>query len=313
MASTSPTLEALQAAHPTIPLVLPSSPEYPSVRHIYNALSSAIPFAIAQPQTAQDVAALIRFASAHSIEISVRVGGHDVHGRSIIPGALVLDLRGLNRITVNSGDADGKQGTTATATLGGGVLQGALATTLGEHGLVAATGTIDSVGYVGWATLGGYGPWTSVFGLGVDQIVAATIVNAQGEIVQADEETLAGIRGASGNFGVIVEVVIKVYPFDKVCLTISFCSGFLNWGGLLSCCWHLRISFQSFLPSPHSRSLSRRFFTTNWNFGYLKFSSEPWIVVSVGKYLPRRRGLSLHKITSVPCSLTFPKSFQVSN
>lgn len=52
------------------------------------------------------------------------------------------------------------------------------------------------------------------YGLGVDQIVGATIVNAQGEEVEASKDILFGIRGAQGGpFGIVTELKLKVYPF----------------------------------------------------------------------------------------------------
>lgn len=42
------------------------------------------------------------------------------------------------------------------------------------------------------------------------------MVNAEGKIVTADSRMLKGIRGACGNFGVIVEMTVKVYPLPKV-------------------------------------------------------------------------------------------------
>ena len=44
------------------------------------------------------------------------------------------------------------------------------------------SGTVASVGYTGWATLGGYGPLILHYGLGVDQIIGAKIVNSLGEV-----------------------------------------------------------------------------------------------------------------------------------
>lgn len=79
-----------------------------------------------------------------------------------------------------------------------------------------SSGTVASVGYTGWATLGGYGPLTSHYGLGVDQIIGAKIVNARGEVQDADEELLVGIRGGGGSLGIIAELIIKVYPINKV-------------------------------------------------------------------------------------------------
>jgi FAD/FMN-containing dehydrogenase len=53
--------------------------------------------------------------------------------------------------------------------------------------------------------------------MGVDQIVAAKLVGAQGKIFDATEELLAGIRGGGSIFGVIVELTVKVYPLPEVC------------------------------------------------------------------------------------------------
>jgi FAD/FMN-containing dehydrogenase len=72
------------------------------------------------------------------------------------------------------------------------------------------------VGYVGWATQGGIGPFTTLHGLGADQIISAKLVNASGEVVDASKELLKGIRGGGGIFGVIVELTIKVYPSEQV-------------------------------------------------------------------------------------------------
>jgi FAD/FMN-containing dehydrogenase len=55
-----------------------------------------------------------------------------------------------------------------------------------------------------------------MYGLGVDQIVGAKIVNAKGELVEANDEMLKGIRGGGGIFGVIAELAIKVYPLKEV-------------------------------------------------------------------------------------------------
>lgn len=41
-------------------------------------------------------------------------------------------------------------------------------------------------------------------------------MNAKGELVEASDELLQGIRGGGGIFGVIVELKIKVYPLSKV-------------------------------------------------------------------------------------------------
>jgi len=63
---------------------------------------------------------------------------------------------------------------------------------------------------------GGYGQWGPNYGLGLDGIIGAKVVNQNGDIIEADEELLKGIRGAGGFAGVIVELTIKVYPLRTV-------------------------------------------------------------------------------------------------
>lgn len=75
---------------------------------------------------------------------------------------------------------------------------------------------MGSVGYAGWCTYGGYGPWANLYGLGVDQIIGARLVDGNGRMTDADDELLEGIRGAGPTFGVIVELIIKVYPLREV-------------------------------------------------------------------------------------------------
>jgi FAD/FMN-containing dehydrogenase len=135
-----------------------------------------------------------------------------MHGRSTKPNTVVVDLRLLNKVQVNP--------TTSTATIAGGALIRDVITTLQPAGYITPIGSIASVGYVGWAMYGGYGTYSSRFGLGVDQIVAARVVTATGEIVTAnadsDAELLKAIRGGGGAFGVIAEVTVRVYKLERI-------------------------------------------------------------------------------------------------
>lgn len=136
----------------------------------------------------------------------------------MVERALLIDLRLLTGVTIES---DRK-----SARIQGGTLQEEVGNTLWKEGLGTATGSIPSVGYVGWATYGGYGPFSPHWGLGADQIISATVVNPEGEIYVADQDLLQGIRGAGGLFGVILKLTVKVYPLHKVCF--AFFSARMN-------------------------------------------------------------------------------------
>lgn len=206
-------LQVLIAKHRHITLATPSSPNYASLRKIFARDQHAVPLAIVRPQSAADVSLLIKFAVATSISFTVRVGGHNLAGASFAQDALAIDMRDIAYTNIA---ADKK-----TARVGGGILQLDLAVALEKEGLATPLGMIASVGYVGWATYGGYGPFSNRWGLGCDQIVGAKVVNSEGEIVEADERLLKGLRGGGGLFGVIIEVTIKVQTLKSVSSGLS--------------------------------------------------------------------------------------------
>ncbi|ETI19496.1 hypothetical protein G647_09330 [Cladophialophora carrionii CBS 160.54] len=193
---------------PDLTVLTASSPDWDKTRATYFIDNPAQPIAIARPRNAEQVSTFVKAARSHGVKISVRVGGHDVAGRSVVDGCFVLDLREINFIEVS----EDKQ----TATIGGGILIGDVIKTLTPRELVTPFGYFPTIGYAGWAMMGGYGWLASRFGLGVDQIERARVVTAQGGIVEADAELLKGIRGAGGNFGVIVELGIRIYPLEKL-------------------------------------------------------------------------------------------------
>ncbi|EEA27467.1 conserved hypothetical protein [Talaromyces marneffei ATCC 18224] len=201
-------LEAFLRDHPEIKCTLPSSPEYASDRRIFLLSRKANPFAIAHPESAEQVRALVKFARTNGIKFTIQGGGHNLQGLCIEEGALTIDMRAFTSVKIA---ADRK-----TATVGAGILQDELGRILWKEGLSTPAGAIPSVGYLGWAMYGGYGPFSSNWGLGVDQIVAATVLDASGAISEADNTLLRSIRGAGGAFGIILGVTIKVYPMKTL-------------------------------------------------------------------------------------------------
>ncbi|KAF3392690.1 hypothetical protein F1880_008603 [Penicillium rolfsii] len=203
-----PALEAFLQGYPTIQYIPPSSPEYSAARKPWNHARLDNPLAVVKPQSPADVAVLVKYAKLNALPFTIRSGGHNLEGRCVAQDALLIDLRALNAVTIASDRT--------TATVQGGILQDELAGKLWEHGLATPTGASPTVGYVGWAMYGGYGPFSARWGLGVDQIVGATVVDPNGEIVNADGALLEGIRGAGGLFGVIIDLTVKVYPLTNL-------------------------------------------------------------------------------------------------
>ncbi|KAJ5313094.1 hypothetical protein PENANT_c018G05250 [Penicillium antarcticum] len=196
------------AQTPRIHYATPSSPDYDTLRPGYVLDHAKIPAMIVRPRSADDVAALVTVLKANGLPFSVRVGGHDMFGRSQVHEAITIDLREIAYVHVDP--------ETHTARLGGGVLFMEVLKELKQHGMVVPHPVIPGVGFVGWATHGGYGLLSAQYGFGVDQILQARLVDSQAMIRDADEDMLTAIRGGGGSLGIIVELTIKVYPLAQV-------------------------------------------------------------------------------------------------
>lgn len=204
-----------ESGAPPIELLLPGSPGYVERRRLRDGglgFEHVHPAAIAAPRDASEVAALVRWANDIGVKITVRGGGNDFWARSIAHDALAIDMRGIDGVDV-SDDC-------RTAVVGGGVVMRDLITRLDELDLMTPTGNTWIIGYAGWMSNGGYGPFTHAYGMGIEQVLGATLVNAKGEEVVADEEMLEGVRGICGHLGVITSLTIKVYPKHDVRRTL---------------------------------------------------------------------------------------------
>ena len=209
--STDPRLTALESflqEHLRIQYATPNSSNYSTLRATYTLNNPAVPLAIVRPQNAEDVAAIIKFVRANGIKPVVRSGGNSLFGKSMIQDALIIDMRDIAYVNIDD--------SRTSASVGGGILLGDLAEHLTKEGLATATGTIPFVGFVGWSTYGGYGPFSAQYGLGCDNVIGAKVVNWKGEVVEADKDMLRGIRGAGGAFGPIVELTVKLCPMKNV-------------------------------------------------------------------------------------------------
>jgi len=200
--------EEFLESYPGITYVKPTSPNYSSLRATYMLDYQQVPLAIVRPQTADDVAVLVSYATGNGIQFVIRSGGNNLFGLSCVQDALMVDMRDISYVKIDE--------TRSSAKIGGGVINVDLAAELSKEGLATAISSIPFIGYVGWSTYGGYGPFSANYGLGLDNIIGAKVVNWKGEVVDADQRMLRGIRGAGGFIGVIVEFDIKVYPLKSV-------------------------------------------------------------------------------------------------
>ena len=193
-------------------LITAADAEFDTARRIYNITVDRHPLVIVRAANAQDVATTVRFARDHALPLAVRSGGHSVGQHSVIDDAIVLDLSGMKRVTIDPA--------TRIARVQPGATSGDLAGPANAHGLALSTGDTHSVGMGGLTTGGGIGFMVRKYGLAIDNLLAAQVVTADGEILtaSADEhpDLFWAIRGGGGNFGVITEFTYRLAPVGQI-------------------------------------------------------------------------------------------------
>jgi FAD/FMN-containing dehydrogenase len=186
----------------------PGAPEYEDARTLFNAMIERHPRQVARCESPDDVVEALAFARDHDLELTVRAGGHSVAGLSLNDGGLVLDVRGMNDISV---DPERR-----VARVGGGATWSEVDRATQEHGLATTGGRVSNTGVAG-LTLGGGSGWLErKHGLTVDNLLAVELVTADGRIVRASDDEnpdlFWALRGGGGNFGVATAFEFQLHP-----------------------------------------------------------------------------------------------------
>ena len=193
-------------------VVAPGDAGYDEVRRVHNGLVDKHPALIVRCAGAEDVVAALRLGRDAGLEISVRGGGHNVAGKAVTDGGVMIDLSLLKQIEVDPVDR--------TVTAGGGVTWGELNQAAHLHGLATTGGLVSTTGIAGLTLGGGIGWLLGKYGLAIDNLLSAEVVLASGAVVQASEESepdlFWAIRGGGGNFGVVTEFRYQAHPLRTV-------------------------------------------------------------------------------------------------
>jgi FAD/FMN-containing dehydrogenase len=194
------------------PVVERGDSGYDEARALYNAMIDKHPAAIAYCADESEVAAAITFARRQGLRIAIRGGGHNGAGLGSVDGGLVIDISRMNAIEVEP--------QARVVHVQGGALLRDLMSATGEHGLTVPVGIIGTTGVGGLTLGGGIGHLTRGYGLTIDNLLAATVVLADGSVTQCDADhepdLFWAIRGGGGNFGVVTLFTFKCHPVSTV-------------------------------------------------------------------------------------------------
>ncbi len=155
----------------------------------------------------------VRFAASAGLLLSVRGGGHGFAGFGTNDGGAVIDLSKLADVEIIDKERH-------LVRIGGGATWGQVAAALAPHGLAISSGDTKSVGVGGLTLTGGIGWKVRKYGLALDNVAAAEVVTANGEVVPAsaaqNPELFWAIRGGGGNFGIVTAFEFVAHPTTDV-------------------------------------------------------------------------------------------------
>src|ERR687890_1195111 len=194
------------------PVLTSQAPGYDEARAVHNGLVDRSPAVIVRSHTSSDVVAALAFARRAGLEVSVRGGGHNVAGRAVTDGGVMINLADMKRVAVDP--------ERATLTAQAGATWAELNAAAGAHGLAVTGGAVSTTGIAGLTLGGGLGWLMAKHGLAADNLLAVELVTAAGEVLEVDAgshpDLFWALRGGGGNFGVVTSFTYRLHPVGMV-------------------------------------------------------------------------------------------------
>src|SRR5262245_30913420 len=161
-------------------VITPGDGGYDEARAVFYGIDRR-PAMIVRPADASEVVRVVWIARESGAELAIRSGGHSLAGHGVSEGGIVLDLSNLQslEIDVESRTAWAQTGLTASR----------FTAAAGALGLATGFGDTGSVGIGGLTLGGGVGFLVRKYGLTMDDLLAAELVTADGDVVYTDAET----------------------------------------------------------------------------------------------------------------------------
>jgi FAD/FMN-containing dehydrogenase len=198
--------------------VLPHDPAWNEARVAWNLAVDQQPAAVALPESAEDVVAVVRWARSRGLRVAPQGTGHNAAAMGSLAHTVLVKTERMRGVEI---DPDSR-----TARVEAGVLWAEVSQAAAEHGLAALAGSSPDVGVVGYSLGGGISWLARRYGLAANSVTAVELVNAEGEIVRADQENESelfwALRGGGGSFGVVTALEFQLYPIAEVYAGVLF-------------------------------------------------------------------------------------------
>lgn len=213
-------------APPTV--VYQGDPDYDDARRV-NMRFNPMPLAVFYAHQPEHVQAAVNCGRKWSVPVSAAAGRHNYQGDSVLSGGLTVDVSNMTKVEIDTTDE--------VVRVGPGVTGGMLTTALhfeGPPGAVFPSGVCPWVGVSGYTLGGGVSMLSRYLGLGCDQLVDVTMVDAAGDFVTGSKTEnsdllWASCGGGGGTFGIVTEFKFRLRTLPNngtvTKITLSYAPG----------------------------------------------------------------------------------------
>merc|ERR1711970_364932 len=224
-------------------VLVPSDETFEATRKVMNAACKAQPAVIVVPRTEQDISTILRTATKHGMELSIRSGGHSYTCTNIKEGGGHMDMRSFNKVELVRTD---RSHTGAAALLGPGRIWGDVLEFAPPERYSYPHGQCRSVG-VGGYLLGGGVNWLGTYnkyGYGAEHILKMKVVVSDGSVAWVDKDKtdifypaesvrtvphtqdnnlFFALRGAGSSFGIVTEFLYMINTTPEADPAVLLC------------------------------------------------------------------------------------------
>src|SRR5215204_3226032 len=196
----------------------PQDPGWDEARRAWNLAVDQRPAAVAIPESAQDVVAVVEVARERGLRVAPQGSGHSAAPRGSLERSVLVDMAGMNAVEI---DPD-----RGRARLQAGAQWQHVTGPAAEHGLAGLSGSAPDVCVTGYALGGGASWMVRRYGLAANSIRTAEVVTADGRRLRADAgsepDLFWALRGGGGSFGVVTALELQLFPVRELYAGVLF-------------------------------------------------------------------------------------------
>ena len=195
----------------------PGDPRYEDHRKVFNAAIDRRPGAVALCGSRDDVTDAVQLATERGFPVAVRCGATSEY--ATLDDGVLIDVSAIKTVEIDS--------SARRARVGAGLTWAEMDAATQEHGLAVTGARLSDLGVAGVTLCDGSGWLERSLGPTCLSLIAAEVVLADGDVVEAsperNPELLWALRGGGGGLGVVTELEFRLHPVGPTLL-----SGFLT-------------------------------------------------------------------------------------